>query len=162
MNNQAVWYKLGIMTAYMPPYHPRLHKLWWKIYADKENHKTKELWRYQEIYEKIKRREDWNQRKQAAITIQNDHQYFKDNPVRKCLKCHKDVLAGSNNCTYKRVETTYHGRDSTETAYYVGDQAAGEYQAMFHDMFTLCLAKYPRGDTMSYKDGRIGFNSSKE
>lgn len=150
------------ITKFMPPYHTRLHNLWWKIKLDGENYKPKELERYREIHEKIRLKEDWNQQKREAIAIQNNHQYFKDNPIRKCPKCRKNVLAESNKCDYKRIEQNYSGRDSTENAYYVGDHAAAEHQSLFHDMFTLCLPKYPRGDTIKYDNGLIGPNSDRE
>lgn len=95
--------------------------------------------------------------------MQSDHQYFKDNPIRKCPKCHQNVLAGGGECLrIQKYQPITHGHDPTATAYYVGDQAAGEYQAMFRDLFIPCLAKYPKGDTLAYKNGRIGPNTNKE
>lgn len=158
----VVWYKRGAMAAYMPSYHKKLHKLWWKLKNAGEKHNPKELYRYQEIYEKIWKREQWNQEKQAALAMQNDLQYFKDNPIRKCPKCGHDVLAGSNKCLKEHYRSTYHGHDSTATAYYVGDYAAGEYRTMFHDLFAPCLAKFPKCDTLKYENERIGPNMDRE
>jgi hypothetical protein len=159
----AVLYTHGNMTRYMPKYHHKLSKLYNKILADGENYKHEEYLRYCDLYEKVTWQEKWKQQKQDAIVMQNNHQYFKDNPIRRCLKCGKDVLTGSGNCLQeKSVRYESYNEDLTENAYYIRDQASVRYQDMFHYMFTLCLAEYPRGDTMSYKDGLIGFNSNTE
>ncbi len=151
-----ILYKRGGMTMFMPPYHIELDTLWNKIKSDGEKYKYEDMKKYEDMYEDIKKRERWELMIYEADLIQNDAQYFKDNPDRLCLKCNQIVTAGGNNCLRTQEErptkNSSYEYDSTKTAYYSGDKAAAVYQEMFTDLFNLCLAKYPRGDTMRYKN----------
>lgn len=163
---QEILYKDNRMTVYMPPYHPELHTLYYKIKSAGKNYDSTELEKYRNMHQEIIRKEKWELLKSKALSMQNNHQYFKDNPNRRCLKCNQVVFAGGNNCSQKEKQFEYDNiddiNDPTATAYYVGDRSAVVYQEMFNDLFNLCLATYPRGDTLSYKNGLIGLNSDKE
>lgn len=157
------WYKHGIMTAYLPPYRPELHVLYNKLKSDGKDYKDADYEQYIKIYSEIVKKEEWNETIKKAIAIENNIEYFK-NKERKCLKCNKIVIAGSNECKYVKVDYDDggNGYDSTETDYYVGDRRAGAYQMMFSELFNLCLAEYPKGDTICYRDGLISLNNNKE
>jgi hypothetical protein len=155
----------GMVTTYMPPYHNTLDKEYNKLLSDGQNYKQKEYNEYWEKYVELKKHDEWNFNVSKAIAMQNNHQYFIDNPNRKCLKCSKMVTAGSNNCLKINDDLDIdhiYINDPTKTEYYLGDIAASQYEKMFKDMFNLCLAKYPRGDTLKYSDERISFNSDIE
>lgn len=164
MHANIIWYKHGIVTAYMPPYRPELHTLWHKLKLDGKNYKNEEMSEYYNSYHELIRKELWEKQTNQAIVMQNNHQWFIDNPRRQCPKCRQIVLVGGEKCLKKEEEIEYDPdiKDPTETAYYVGDRAHSAYQSMFEDLFTLCLAEYPRGDTIMYKDGMISLNNHRE
>jgi hypothetical protein len=54
--------------------------------------------------------------------MQNNHQYLKDNSIRKCLKYRKNVITGSNKYDYKQLEYHNSRNDPAANAYYIGDR----------------------------------------
>jgi hypothetical protein len=163
MNKPIILSTKDRVKTYMPPYHKKLRREWHKLKKSGEDYNQNDYNFYWKRYNDIIKQDEFEQLKSKAIAMQNDDAYFKNNTKRKCLKCHQIVVAGSNICKQKpRVQNFYKGHDSTETAYYVGDQAAAEFTYMFNDLFMLCLAKYPKGDTMRYHNGLVGYNSDRE
>lgn len=158
---QKIWYKHGIMTAYLPPYRMELNDLYYKLKSNGKDYNEDDYNKYITSYREIVKKEEWNKTINEVIKIENNINYFK-NKKRKCLKCNQIVIAGSNECKY--VETSYDdtGYNPTETAYYVGDKRADSYRSMFSELFNLCLAEYSKGDTMCYRDGKICLNNDRE